>query len=170
MGDSIRYSVSVTPVEEIADESAGTHEVITGEVGKSIGGSGIAVVTDYSGTAAAQGYKDATVNYLEVIDSADTTDVSSELTASFVFIKNTGYTYSSATVLGDALAKSVKVMIFDGVATNIMISILDAGESIILKDDNAGIVCTGIHVRTVNTDGSANAAAGHLAAEILVVD
>jgi len=165
MSDTIKYSISVEPREELTDEQSNTHTVISGEVGKSLGGSGTAVVTAYDGTAAAQGYLNATVNYLECIDSDDTTDISSEATASFVYIRNTGYTFSDATTLGDALAKSVKVMI-----GTTMISILDAGECLVLKDDNAGIVCTGIHVRTVDTDGSENASAGHLAVEYLVVD
>jgi len=165
MSDSIRYSVHLTPTEVLTDENEGTRNALASEVNKSLGGKGEAVVTDYSGTAAAQGYKDAAVNYLECIDSDDTTDISSEATASFVFIKNTGYTFSDATTLGVALAKSVKVMI-----GTTMISILDAGECIILKDDNAGLVCTNIHVRTVDTDGSENASAGHLAVEYLVCD
>ena len=165
MSDTIAYAISVEPREELTDEQSNTHTVISGEVGKSLGGSGVAVVSDYAGTAAAQGYLNATVNYLECIDSDDTTDISAEATASFVYIENTGFTFSSATALGDALAKSVKVMV-----GTTMISILDAGECIVLKDDNAGIACTGIHVRTVDTDGSENASAGHLAVRRLVVD
>lgn len=165
MADKVTYAVSCTPQEELTNENSGTTFVIASEVNTSLGGSGAAVVTDYSGASAVQGYKNASVYYIEAIDSADTTDISSESTASFVFIKNTGYTYSSATALGDALSKSLKVMI--GTTT---ISVLDGGEAIILKDDNAGLDCTGIHVRTVDTDGSNNASAGHLAVEFLVVD
>lgn len=165
MGDSVRYAISVNPLEEIADEQANTYTVISGEVGRSLGGSGVAAVTDYSGAADVQGYKDNAVNYREAIDSTDATDISSEASASFVFIKNTGFTYSSATVLGTALTASVKVMI----ATT-LISVLDAGESIVLKDDNAGIACTGIHVRTVTTAGANDTNLGHLAVEFLVVD
>ena len=165
MADKVTYAVSCTPQEELTNENSGTTFVIASEVNTSLGGSGAAVVTDYSGAPAVQGYKDASVYYIEAIDSADTTDISSESTASFVFIKNTGYTYSSATALGDALSKSLKVMI--GTTT---ISVLDGGEAIILKDDNAGLDCTGIHVRTVDTNGSNNASAGHLAVEFLVVD
>ncbi len=165
MGDSVRYSMSVNPLEEITDEQTNTYTVISGEVGRNLGGSGVAVVTDYSGTAAAQGYKDATVNYLECIDSTDATDISSETTASFVFIKNTGFTFSSATVLGVALTASVKVM-----SGTTLLSLLDAGEVYVAKDDNATIDCTGLHVRTVNVDGSNNASVGHLAVERLVVD
>jgi hypothetical protein len=165
MADKVTYSVSCTPQEELTDDNSGSHYVIAGEVGKSLGGSGVATATNFSGTAAAQGYLNQTVNYMEGLDSADTTDLSSESTATFVFIKNTGYTFSSATVLGDALSKALKVMV-----GSTMISVLDPGEAIVLKDDNAGIDCGGIHVRTVDLDGGNNTSAGHLAVEYLVVD
>lgn len=165
MADNVQFSVSCTPTETPTVEEGTPSNILATEVGKSLGGSGTAAVTDYSAAAAAQGYANATVNYLECIDSADTTDISSEATASFVFIKNTGYTYSSATVLGAALSKAVKVMV-----GTTLISVLDPGEAIVLKDDNAGIACTGIHVRTVDLDGGDNASAGHLAVEYLVVD
>ena len=165
MSDQVRYSIGVTPVETLTTENSTSEDVIASEVNKSLGGAGAAAVTDYSGDADVQGYKDAAVNYREAIDSADTTDISSETTASFVFIRNTGFTYSSATTLGVALDKSLKVM-----SGTTLLAILDAGEAIVFKDDNAGIDASGIHVRTVDTDGSENAAAGHLAAEFLVVD
>ena len=165
MADKVTFAVSCTPQEQLTNENSGTIYVIASEVNTSVGGSGAATCASYAGTAANQGYLNATVNYMEAIDSADTTDISAEGTATFVFIKNTGYTFSSATVLGDALSKSLKVM-----SGTTLISVLDAGEAIVLKDDNAGIACTGIHVRTVDTDGSNNTGAGHLAVEYLVVD
>jgi hypothetical protein len=165
MADKVTYSISVTPQEQLSDENSGTHYIIASEVGKSLGGSGVATVADYAGSAANQGYLNTTVNYMEAIDSGDTTDISSEATATFVFIKNTGYTYSSVTALGAALSKALKVM-----SGSTLISVLDPGEAIVLKDDNAGIACTGIHVRTVDLDGSNNTSAGHLAVEYLVVD
>ena len=164
MADKVQFSVSCTPIEELATENSGTSDIIASEVGKSLGGSGTATVADYAGTAADQGYLNATVNYLEAGDSADTTDISSEATASFVFIKNTGKTFVSATVLGDTLNKALKVM-----SGTTLLSVLDPGEAIIFKDDNRGIACTGIHVRTVDIDGGDNASAGHLAVEYLVV-
>jgi len=165
MADKVSFAVSCTPQEELTNENSGTHYVIASEVNKSLGGSGQAACASYAGTAANQGYLNATVNYLEGIDSANTTDISAESSATFVFIKNTGFTYSSATALGASLSKALKVM---SGTTNI--SVLDPGEAIILKDDNAGIDCTGIHVRTVDLDGSDNSSAGHLAVEYLVVD
>ena len=83
-----------------------------------------------------------------------------------MFIKNTGYTFSSATALGDSLSKALKVMVPGGTT---IISVLDPGEAIVLKDDNAGLDGR-FHVRTVDLDGSDNTGAGHLAVEYLVVD
>jgi len=166
MADSIQFSVSCTPVEELATENSGTSNILASEVNKSLGGSGTAAVASYAGSAANQGYLNATVNYLEANDSSDSNDLSSETTATFIFIKNTGKAFSSATVLGDTLSKALKIMAPGGTTP---ISVLDPGEAIVLKDDNAGIDGR-FHVRTVDLDGGDNTGAGHLAVEYLVVD
>ena len=165
MADRVKIAVKITPVETIADENAGEHDIIASAVGKSLGGSGDANVTDYSGSAANQGYKDGTVNYLEVPDSINSTDISAETTASLIYIKNTGFTFSTAIALGVALNKAVKVMS----STN-LICLLAPGEAFFLKDDNATLNGTNIHVRNVDLDGSDNVNAKHLAVEYLVVD
>jgi len=169
MSDSIRYKINVEPREELTDEQGNTKNVISGEVGKRLGGSGVAVVTDYAGGNSAQGYKDGSVYYQEIHDSTynQSTGGGAEITASFMFIKNTGHTYSSATVLGEPLNKALGVYLNPGTTT---ISILDPGECLVFKDDNAGIDPTDIVLRTVDLDGSENASAGHLALEFLVVD
>ena len=164
MADKVTYSISVTPQEELAEDNGGSTFIVASEVGKGLGGSGVAVVTNYTHTAAAQGYKDAAVNYMEAIDSANTADLSSESSASFIFIKNTGYTFSSATALGVKLDKALKVMV-----GTTAISVLDPGEAIVLKDDNASLDAR-LHVRTVNLNGADSSSAGHLAVEYLVVD
>ena len=165
MADKVTYSISVTPQEELAEENGGSTFIVASEVGKGLGGSGVAVVTNYTHTAASQGYKDAAVNYHECTDGNDTTAPSTETSASFIFYKNTGYTFSSATALGVKLDKAVKVM-----CNTTVISVLDPGECLILKDDNRGINASDIHCRTVDLDGGNNATAGHLAVEYLVVD
>ena len=169
MADRVLYSISVTPIETIAGEQTSiTNDIIASEIGKSFSGNGTATCADFGangGTAAMQGYLNRTQYYVEAIDSADTTDISSEATASFVYIKNTGYTFATTTKLGSALDKSLKVM-----SGTTLLSVLSAGEAIVFKDNNLGIACTGIHVRTVDNDGGDNASAGHLAVEYLVVD
>lgn len=172
MADLVQFAVSCTPTETpTVDHGTGANIMAT-EVGQSLGGSGSAAVASYApgqGSDAAdgayQGFMSGTQYYREAIDSTDTTDISAESSASFVFIGNTGYTYSTATALGDALTASVKVMV-----GTTLIAVLDAGEAIILKDDNAGIDCSGIHVRTVTTAGANDTEIGHLAVAFLVVD
>jgi len=166
MADKVTFAVSCTPQEELSTENITTTYVIASEVNKSLGGSGTATCASYAGTAANQGYLNATVNYFEGLDSADDTDLSSESSATFIFIKNTGFTFSSATALGSSLNKALKVMAPGGTT---LISILDPGEAIVLKDDNAGLDGR-FHVRTVDLDGSNNTSAGHLAVEYLIVD
>jgi len=166
MADKVTFAVSCTPQEELSTENSTTTYVIASEVNKSLGGSGTATCASYAGTAANQGYLDATVNYFEGLDSSDSTDLSSETSATFIFIKNTGFTFSSATALGAALSKALKIMAPGGTT---LISILDPGEAIVLKDDNAGLDGR-FHVRTVDLDGSNNTSAGHLAVEYLIVD
>ena len=54
MPDSIRWSVSVTPVEELTDENEGVHSIIHSDVGKSLGGNGTSPVSNlkYDGAEA----------------------------------------------------------------------------------------------------------------------
>lgn len=88
MANRILYSISVTPIETIAsEETTITNDIIAGEIGRSFSGNGTSPVTNYLGNHLYQGYASRVQYYLEAIDSADTTDISSEATASFVYIK-----------------------------------------------------------------------------------
>ena len=95
MADKVTYSVSCTPQEELTNENSGTIYVIASEVNKSLGGSGTATCASYAGTADNQGYLNATVNYREAIDSADTTDISSESSAKSITKFEITYALSS---------------------------------------------------------------------------
>lgn len=100
MSDRIKFAVSVTPIETLTDENAGTRDIVASEVGKSLGGGGDSLaIANYTGVADAQGYKDAAVNYRSASHSAGGTALTSTQ-PDFVFIKNTGHKYSSETVLG----------------------------------------------------------------------
>ena len=174
MADSVRFSVYCTPVEELIDENSGERSVLASEIGKSLGGSGTATVSAYNGTAANQGYLNATVNYLEAPDGAgNEVAISSESSASFVFIKNTGHIWGGdATTLGDAdTSATLKVTTNSGA---ILISNLAAGEAIVLKGKQSGsgatIVASGIEVETVLANGAETSGGNHLAVEYLVVD
>ena len=171
MADKVRYSVSVTPLEDITDEQSNTYTIIAGEIGQNLGGSGEAPVVDYSASASDQGYKDGAVNYLEAPDGAGLeVAISSESTASFVFIKNTGFVFSSTTVLGAVnTTRRVKVTVNSGA---IILAILEAGGCYVAScpDITTPIVASGIKVETVNNDGTEVAGGDHLAVEYLVVD
>ena len=173
MADKVTFAVSCTPQEELSTENSTTTYVIASEVNKSLGGSGTATVSAYNGIAADQGYLNATVNYLEAPDGAgNEVQISSESSASFVFIKNTGHIFSSATVLGDAdISATLKVTTNSGA---ILISNLAAGEAIVLKGKQSGsgatIVASGIEVETVLSNGAETSGGNHLAVEYLVVD
>jgi len=169
MADRIEFTVSATPIETVTSEDgASTHDIIAGEIRQTVGGGGSCAVTDYQGTDAQQGFGGSAgagvKTYREAIDTTDATDISADANARFVFIKNTGYEYSTPTALGATLDASVKVM-----SGTTLISVLAAGEAIVLKDVNGGLVCTAIHVRTV-TNAGANWTSGHMAVEFLVID
>ena len=155
MADHVKYNISVTPIETLTSgDGATTTDIIAGEVAGTVGGSGVSLATNYQQTNIKQGYggSDAAPGvkyYVDADDANDTTSISTETAIKFLFIKNTGYTFSSTSVLGAANTLSVKVM-----AGTQTISILDTNECIVLKDDNGGLNGTDIHVRTVNTNGS----------------
>jgi len=163
MADSVRYKISVEPREELTDEQGNTKNVISGEVGKRLGGSGVAVVTNYAGNAGAQGYTNGVVAYKRAVDNT-TTSVSTVSGLSLLFLKNTGHKYSSATTLGEKLDRALRVTV-----GGITISVLDPGEPFgPLKDDNAGIGT--IHVQTVDLDDSVNITGEGLAFEFLACE
>lgn len=171
MANAVKYSISIEPLEELTDVNGSTHNIIASEVGRTLGGSGSAGVVLYNATPQNQGYKDAAVNYKEALDGAGQEErCSSETTATLVFIRNTGYEFSSATVLGAVeSSRLLKVTVNSGA---IIIAVLGAGEVIVLKALAATgtIDASDVKVETVDSDGSEAADGVHLAVEYLVVD
>lgn len=157
MANQIRYNISVTPIETVQSADGATnYDIIAGEVAGTLGGSGTSVVTDYHSTLtnAKQGFggnnaASGVKYYVDANDADDATSISAETAIKFLFIKNTGYTYSSASALGAASTLSIRVT-----ASTTTIAVLDPGECLILKDDNGSINGTDIHCRTVNNNGS----------------
>lgn len=167
--DYVKYAVSVTPIEQLDTENNTTKDIVASEVNTSLGGDGTSNVTNYGGTASAQGFLNTAPYYVEAIDSADTTALTTETTCSFIHIKNTGYTYSSSSALGAALDASLKVMAGD--SDKECIAVLEPGASICLPcNTGANVDGSAIYVRSVNHDGTANTSIGHLAVEFLGVD
>ena len=112
MADHLQIKVSVTPIEELAEEAAlETTSIIASEVTAILAGSGDGVdLANYSGSAANQGYTGGTVNYMDAIHTSEGTKLSSTEPLDGVFIKNTGHKFSSVTVLGAATTDCVMVV------------------------------------------------------------
>ena len=170
MSDKVRYAVSITPIEVLTDDNSGEHDVIAAEVGKTLGGSGEATVAGYTATSAAQGYKEALPWYKSAPDSGTGIAISTETTASLVFIKHSGYAIAAdGATLGSAnTTRKVKVT----VTGDITIACLGAGECLVLKalQSTATIDCSKVLVETVDSDGSDPSEGDHIAVEYLVVD
>tara|TARA_R100001594_G_scaffold143284_1_gene191061 strand:+ start:2125 stop:2685 length:561 start_codon:yes stop_codon:yes gene_type:complete len=186
MADKVRYSINAIPIEEVTkavtysseeegsvliDTSDSAHEVIATEVGKSFGGSGEAPVNDYSSNAGDQGWKNRTVNYANAVDDSYTA-LGGHTSASFVFIKNTGYLFSSTTALGDAAPSTgdhVEVAVNNGAIT---IAFLGPGECIALKALQATktLDATDIKIKSFEDDGTAAGGSDHIAVEFFIVD
>ena len=77
-----------------------------------MGGSGNSInLANYAGALTAQGYKDGAVGYLDAPHTTSGVALSSGSDGDFFFIKNTGFYYSSATVLGAVSTDCVLVAI-----------------------------------------------------------
>ena len=111
MADRLQINVSVTPVEELATEDSGTHDIVASEVGTSLSGSADSVdLTSYAGTAGNQGYTGGAVNYLDAIHTSEGTKLSATEPCDAVFIKNTGHKFSTTSLLGATTTDCVMVV------------------------------------------------------------
>ena len=162
MADRIKFAVSVTPIETITDENSASHDILASEVLHNLGGSGDSVtIADYTGIANVQGYKDAAVNYRSAGFAGGGTALSAIDDPDFVFIKNTGFVYSSAVALGvattDCVLVALQILGFDtgsaggwytaaGAAQTYYagIAFLKPGQGIVLPNTSTNITAFGI--------------------------
>lgn len=111
MASRVKYAVSITPIVTMTSTDADNHDAIGSDIGKSLGGSDSVAVGQETHTTI--GYSDGTVAYgnapanggAKLQLGADATDYD------MVFIKHTGYQYSSATALGSATTDNLIVYI-----------------------------------------------------------
>jgi|7_EtaG_2_1085326.scaffolds.fasta_scaffold05262_2 hypothetical protein len=129
MADSIKWRLSLEPIEELTDDGGGTHSVIHSDVGRSIGAGGVVSVDDmkyiesYEITQGAYGDPE----YIPFNGDAGALEI--------VFIKNLGVDGN-----GDVSAGVICISI-DQVADNILNQTgdeedfcrLEAGEAILLR-------------------------------------
>ena len=108
MASRIEFAVSATPIATVAASENVAVDTIAADVGKSLGGS--ASVTTGHTTV---GYGSSTVAYGSVpANGGAKLQIGADATAyDFVFIKNPGFLYSSATALGAASTNNLLVHI-----------------------------------------------------------
>ena len=114
MADHIEYSVSVRPIEELSKEIAdgSIKRIVASEVGRTLGGKSTSIdLADFSGALTVQGFKDGAVGYRDAPHEVVGARLNTGSAGDFFSIKNTGFKYSSATVLGIATTDCVLVAI-----------------------------------------------------------
>ena len=173
--DKVQFAVSMTPLEMIGSSSEGSTQtfIVASEAYGSGGGSGEVTGLDIiSGAGAGDGYDDGTRYYQSAAaiaeDNASDAAGSHDLGAmdattgiEFLYIKHTGFEYSSATALGVAnTADVLSVLAYFGADQYVCIARLKAGEAIVLPIRskatvaNNSLVVDGTKILAVSTDGT----------------
>lgn len=153
MADSIKYAVSMTPIETLTNEASTEFNVIGGDIGKTLGGA--ASITVSGGSHDTVGWSSGTPTYLEAGASDAKTALGGENAAyNGVFIKNTGYTYVAGE-LGVATTDYVNVWVEYSSGSYIKIFQIDAGGAVFMPHTQSlGASCTW----HVSSSGSGNVA------------
>jgi len=138
MASRVEWGVVATPIVTIA---AGTDnpsvDSLNLDVGKAIGSAGTVTIPGGVAVGYASGvaaYKTSATN-LTVGQTATALDTFTSI--KFLYIKHTGYLYSSSSVLGAATAYKLKICMVATIADATTIAILNPGESIVLAYNNA---------------------------------
>ncbi len=173
--DKVQFAVSMTPLEMVGSSSEGSTQnfIVSSEAYGSGGGSGEVTGLDIiSGAGAGDGYDDGTRYYQSAAaiaeDNASDAAASHDLGAmdattgiEFLYIKHTGFEYSSETALGVAnTADILSVLAYFAADQYICIARLKAGEAIVLPIRskatvaNHSLVVDGTKILAVSTDGT----------------
>jgi len=144
----VTYKVIMTPFTTVAADSGSyaAHDVVNQDIGKKLTGTADVTVDTTAHTTV--GYADGTVAYVEAADGAKTQLGADNTAYDFVYIKHTGYIYSSATALGAAATELLDVFI-EKTAGSAYIEIcsLPPGGAICLPNFPAQGANLGIHVQ-----------------------
>lgn len=140
MASRVEFSVGITPIVTIAAASESPAvDALCVDVAKSLGASGSTTVTWGSTIGYAAGvpvYPDTSsaTNYAVGQTAASLGTFTS---IKFVFIKHTGYLYSSSSAVGAATTAKLKVCSAATIANATTVAVLNAGEAIILPYNTA---------------------------------
>jgi len=173
--DKVQFAVSMTPLEMVGSSSEGSTQnfIVASEAYGSGGGSGEVTGLDIiSGAGAGDGYDDGTRYYQSAAaiaeDNASDAAASHDLGAmdattgiEFLYIKHTGFQYSSPTAFLVAnTADVLSVLAYFGSDQYVCIARLKAGEAIVLPIRskatvaNHSLVVDGTKILAVSTDGT----------------
>tara|TARA_R100001530_G_scaffold129417_2_gene99748 strand:+ start:47 stop:589 length:543 start_codon:yes stop_codon:yes gene_type:complete len=180
MADNIQFSATCTPVETLTDGASGTHDVMAGEVGSSLVGSGTCVVSNYQESNADQGIggSDAAGGvryYINCVDDS-ATQVTAASSVSFIIIRNTGKLYSSRTALGGTVPVTGDHVLVTLVnSTTNKVAFLAPGEAFMMSIGGTGMTnhvidSSKLLVQSYDADGATAGADDHIAVEFLAVD
>lgn len=123
----VRWSVSATPVAKESGDDGGTmaHDTIHENIRKTLGGSGTSTTAGAISQGGTFTNGVSSTPYLQADNS--TTAAIGDGTATFIYVKHTGYLWSSASVLGAATTDTLKIY-----ADSEHIATLNAGEAWII--------------------------------------
>ena len=174
--DKVQFAVSMTPLEMVGASSEGSTQnfIAASEAYGSGGGSGEVTGLDIiSGAGDGDGYDDGTKYYQSVAASAED-DATNTVTnfdlgvmdattgIEFLYIKHTGFEYSSATALSSTANTADILSVLAAFAADQYVTIarLKAGEAIVLpirskaKVANHSLVVDGTKILVASTDGT----------------
>jgi len=173
--DKIQFAVSMTPCEMVgaSGEGGAQNFISASEAYGSGGGSGEVTGLDIiSGGGAGDGYDDGAVYYQSAAASAeddatntvanfDLGEMDATTGIEFLYIKHTGFEYSSATALGDANTTDILSVLAAFAADQyVTIARLKAGEAIVLPIRSKAtvadhsLVVDGTKILVASTDGT----------------
>ena len=123
----VRWSVSATPVAKESGDDGGTmaHDTIHENIRKSVGGSGITATDGVVSQGGTFTNGTSSTPYLNATN--DASGAIGDATATFIYVKHTGFAYSTASALGAATTDTVKIF-----ADSEHIATLPAGSSWII--------------------------------------
>jgi len=174
--DKVQFAVSMTPLEMVgaSSETSTQNFVVATEAYGSGGGSGEVTGLDIiTGAGAGDGYDDGTKYYQSVTaiaeDNATNTVTDNDLGVmdattgiEFLYIKHTGFEYSSATALSSTANTADILSVLAAFAADQYVTIarLKAGEAIVLPIRskatvaNHSLVVDGTKILVASTDGT----------------
>jgi len=153
MASRVEFGVSITPVVTMTSADAADKDNIGSDIGKSLGGNTSVAVGQEAHTTV--GYASGTVAYGNCpANGGAKLQLGADATAyDMVYIKHTGYQYSSATTLGSATTNTLRVLIeYSAGASWATICDIPPGGAIILPSFPSQGASKGIFVESSSTE------------------